>query len=96
MPKHSKKPLLEQLYDGELFPPEGLVSRNPDYRRASGQADREFQFLLSRLTSEDKQHLDALVDFTGEMDSYTAFANFAYGFRYGALLMLEILLGETA
>lgn len=95
MPRPNKKSILERLYDGELFPPDSLLSDDPAYRAACGRADRESTYLMSRLNDEDKRHLDELIDITGEMDSLTADANFTFGFRVGALLMLELLTGEA-
>lgn len=92
--KKSQKSLLEQLYDGELFPPDGISPNLPEYREACGRAEQESSYLMARLSDEDKRHLDELIDITGEMDSYTAYANFAHGFRCGVLLMCELTAGE--
>ncbi|MCH5287009.1 MAG: hypothetical protein J1E43_06285 [Christensenellaceae bacterium] len=89
------KSLLEQLYDGELFPPEGISSSMPAYVRASDRAEKESVYLMSRLNEEDRRRFDEFIDIAGEMESCTAFANFAYGFRCGVMLMCELIFGKA-
>ena len=90
----NEKCLLEQLYDGEFFPAEQILSTDPDYRPTCKKVSEKMKWLSSRMGDEEKKHLDELAELIairGSMDSY---ASFAYGFRYGALLMLEVLTGE--
>ena len=94
MSQTRRKSIIQQIYDGELFPPGGVLSGSPAYREACGRAHTESAYLMSRLDDEDKRRLNELIDITGEMDSLTADANFAFGFRFGALLMLELLTDE--
>lgn len=95
MRKKAKKSLLEQIYDNDLIPPGGVLPSRPEYSRACGRAEEESTYLMSRLSSEDQAHLDELIGLTTEMESYTAYANFAFGLRCGATLMRELTAEET-
>lgn len=93
MQKNTGKSLLERLYDSELFPAGGVGADNPQTRDACRRAEQVSSYLMSRLDDQDRPRLDELIDILGERDSYTAYDNFAFGFRLGARLMLEATSG---
>lgn len=86
-----RKSLLEQIYDGEFYPCETAVSSDSEYQSAGQKAYDEIEYIFSRLNNADKKHFDKLLDLMSERESMHGYANFAYGFRSGMLLMLELL-----
>ena len=90
-----RKTLLEQMYDGEFFPSEAVVSSNPDYATMSHQEGEEIEYIASQLNDADKVRFDKLMDLMGETEQMNSYANFAYGLRTGILLMFELFSSES-
>lgn len=89
------KTLLQKLYDGEVYPAEQIVSRNPEYRETSRKISDEKEYFQGILTGDDRQRFDKLMDFRYEVESMDSYENFVYGFRLGVELMLETLPGAA-
>ena len=83
--------LLEQLYNGEIYPAEQIVPENPEYRATNHRIEQEKQHLSGVLQQEDIQHLERLEALSLNAESMTCYAGFAYGFQLGAQLMQEVL-----
>ena len=90
-----RKTLLEQIYDGEFFPSEAVVSGDPEYVTMSHKEGEKIEYIASRLNDEDKAKFDKLIDLMGETEHMNGFANFAYGLRTGILLMFELFSSES-
>ena len=89
------KTLLEQIYDGEFFPSEAVVSGDPDYVAKGHIEGEEIEYIASRLNDEDKVRFDKLIDLMGETEHMNGYANFAYGLRTGIQLMFELFESEN-
>lgn len=89
-----RKTLLEQIYDGEFFPSETVISINPEYMTKGHKEGEEIEYIASRLNDEDKVRFDKLIDLMGETEHMNGYANFAYGLRTGILLMFELFSSE--
>lgn len=90
-----RKSLLQQIYDGEFYPSEAVVSGDPNYKSKGNQGGDEIDYILSRLNDEDKARFDKLIDLMGEMEHMNGYANFTYGLRTGILLMFELFAIEN-
>ena len=90
-----RKTLLRQIFDGEFYPGETVVSGDPDYAAMSHQEGEEIEYIASRLNDEDKARFDKLIDLMGEAEHMNGCANFAYGLRTGILLMFELFVSEN-
>ncbi len=90
-----RKTLLEQIYDGEFFPSEAVVSGDPDYVAKGHQAGEQIEYIASRLNADDKARFDKLIDLVGEMEHMNGYANFSYGLHAGILLMFELFTSEN-
>ncbi len=77
------KTLLQQLYDGEIYPADQIVPKNPQYRELCRKLGQEKQYLRERFDEMGDMHL--------EIASLCGYEDFAYGFRLGAGLMIEAL-----
>ena len=86
-----KKTLLEQLYYCDFLPSESIQPSDPDYKSTCQKIDEEITFLSERLSSGDKERLDTLVNLLFDKSCMTDYDNFAYGFRVGAQLILELM-----
>ena len=91
-----KKSLLEQLYCGEFFPCENIRPTDPEYLPSRREAAKEDQWLRKRLGEEDLKHYERLYELSMDENYMNDCASFIYGFRYGALLMLEIMTGQDS
>ena len=85
-----RKSLLQQIYDGEFYPGEKIVSGDPDYESKGNQGGAEIDYILSCLNDEDKARFNKLIDLMDDMDHLNGYANFTYGLRTGILLMFEL------
>lgn len=92
--KINKKSILQQLYDCEFLPLEQIISRDPEYITASQKISQEREILSLELSSEGKKRLETLMDLKTQQSDMDGYANFSYGFRYGMLMMYEIINGE--
>ena len=90
-----RKTLLEQIYDGEFYPNETVVSGDPDYVTMSHQEGEEIEYIASQLNDADKVRFDKLIDLMGETEHMNSYANFAYGLRTGIMLMFELFTTEN-
>ena len=85
--------ILEQLYNGEIYPTENIVPTNPQYRPLTRKISDEREALQTKLNAEDSERLEALGEMYVETSSMYGYENFLCGFKLGASLMLEILKG---
>lgn len=86
--------ILEQLYNGEIYPSENIVPTNPEYRPLTRKISDEREALQTKLNAEDSERLEALGEMYIETSAMYGYENFLCGFKLGALLMLEILKDE--
>lgn len=90
-----RKSLLRQIYDGEFYPGETVVSGDPDYMVKGRQEGEEIEYIASRLNADDKVRFDKLMDLMGDIEHMNGYANFTYGLRTGILLMFELFTSEN-
>lgn len=92
--KNDRKSLLERIYLGEFYPYEAIVSSDPQYKPMSRKAGDEIEYITGRLTDEDKERFNKLLDLMAETQQMDGYANFAYGFRAGMSLLYELITAE--
>ena len=88
------KSILEELFYGQFFPFERIVPHDPGYRPLNQKISGLKQKLQERLPAEDYQTLKELLDLGCDSGLMETYASFEYGFKLGALLMLEVLGGK--
>jgi Family of unknown function (DUF6809) len=84
------KPILEELFYGHLYPFERIVPQDPGYRPLNQKISGIKQTLQEKLPVEDCQALGELVDLCCDSGVLEAYVSFEYGFKLGALIMLEV------
>ena len=83
------KTLLQQLYDGEIYPAEQIVPKQPEYRALCRKLREEKEYLRERLSASDRERFDAMENLSQEIENLYGYEDFSCGFRLGAGLMIE-------
>ncbi|MCL2773372.1 MAG: hypothetical protein FWD71_08470 [Oscillospiraceae bacterium] len=82
------KTILQQLFDGELYPSETI--NDPESRKISSIIAEEREYLFERLSDGDRESLRKMNDLYHEVTNIYGNECFACGFRLGALLLIEV------
>jgi len=82
------KTILQQIFDGELYPSETI--NDHESCKISNIISEEREYLLENLSDGDKERLQKMNDMYHELANIYGGECFAYGFRLGALLLIEI------
>lgn len=85
-----RKSILQQIFDGDFCTSETIRPSDPSYRAIGRRIDKAVGYLTTRLDDEDKTKLEELRNLIFEEQHMEAYANFAYGFRTGLLVMYEL------
>lgn len=88
------KTILENLYDGSIYPDELIISKDPEYRPLSKEISNTLEMWKKKLSKDDFEQLEALLDLRCKSSSMDATASFMYGFKLGAMIMIEVLTGK--
>lgn len=88
------KSILNELYNGHIYPAEQIVPQDPDYRPLNRKIGEEKESLKRKLSEEDIRKLSQLEDMYTRSITMEETETFIYGFKLGSLLMIEILTGE--
>ncbi len=83
--------MIKELWYGNIIPQEDGIFNKLELRELLGYVARHWGELEESLTEKQKELLDKMMDNRNEYDSLAEAAVFAYGFRLGARLMLEML-----
>ena len=87
----TEKTIIRQLFFCELHPWERFVPNDSDLRKASNRVGKLVEEWKQRLSSEDTERLEAIVDTLYQYSSYLEADSFESGFRLGGKMMLDIL-----
>lgn len=82
--------LLESLYYGHLIPEEQLVPKDPLYRKKGRELSEKMEAWKKKLSSSEFAELEALLDLQQQIQSMEMMAAFTYGFKVGAVMIIEI------
>jgi hypothetical protein len=88
------KPILEELYLGRLYPLEQIVPQDPEFHSVNQKKSDLVKILETKLSAEDDQTLEDLLDVDCQISVMEAYASFEYGVKFGVLMMLEVLGGK--
>ena len=94
MCEKTKKNILEQLFDGEIFPSEEINESDPKSRELTNAISAEREHLSAILSDSEREHLDKLNALHNESAWLYGYHCFAYGFRLGAKILIEVLDGD--
>ena len=85
--------ILEDLYVGDVRPGERSFKRNSQYGRALEESSDAADRLIAVLSDEQKKLFEEYMDAQREVMVLTDAEAFIYGFRLGAKIMMDVLLG---
>ena len=85
--------ILEELYVGDVRPGERSFKRNSQYGRALNESAEAADRLIAVLSEEQKKLFEEYMDAQREVMVLTDAETFIYGFRLGAKIMMDVLLG---
>lgn len=88
------KSILEELYDGNIYPDELIISKDPEYRPLNKRISDMLAMWKNKLSEDDYNQLENLLDLRSQSGSMEASESFMYGFKLGALIMMEVLTGK--
>ncbi|WP_432404802.1 DUF6809 family protein [Wukongibacter sp. M2B1] len=88
------KSILEELYDGNIYPDELIISKKPEYRLLNKKISDMLTMWKKKLAEDDYKQLEELMNLQSEASYLEASESFMYGFRLGTLIMIEVLTGK--
>ncbi len=84
-----------ELYSGHLDPSYQQFKEGSKYGKLMQQLSYVLDELLKMLNNDGKELLEKILGVEYDINYITAFDNYAMGFRDGARLMMDILLGKN-
>lgn len=88
------KTLLQQLYDGEIYPAEDVNPKNPKYRELCRKVGEEREYFRNKFSGSDREQFDEMDNLYQEITAIYGYEDFSFGFRLGAGLMAEALIKD--
>ncbi|WP_334073960.1 MULTISPECIES: DUF6809 family protein [Paenibacillus] len=82
--------MLEAFFHGEIHPEENIVPTNPKYRKISNSLSEAMELWKGKLSGDEFNQLEAMLDLRGQVESMHTTASFSHGFQLGALMMIEV------
>ena len=86
--------LLEELWYSNVYPQEQSTEHNSEIKEFISLMGKNRELLSSALTAEQNLTLEKYDDCVNEMNAIIEKEVFAYGFRLGGRLMIEVLTGS--
>ena len=87
--------ILEELYHGNIRPSEQCVKRNSEYDQLRIEWLRLYEIFTEKYSEDEIKNFNELTDLQSRMAEIVATENYMQGFRHGAKMILDILLGES-
>ena len=81
--------ILQQLYDGKIYPDENIGVGNAELQKANEKVAEEKAKFIKSLSDVDRANFLKLDDLQDESAALYGYESFAYGFRLAVSLILE-------
>lgn len=81
--------ILEAIYNGDFYPSETVVPKSEKYQNALRACEKIMDQLAQRLTKEDYDLVETLLDQSSIAQCEESECHFKYGFSAGLLLQQE-------
>ncbi|MEE0421316.1 MAG: hypothetical protein UDG86_14870 [Lachnospiraceae bacterium] len=88
------KSIIEELYNGDLYPGERYKSIHRRYYQNKEEAFRGYEAFSKKLDEERAEEFKAIMDRHLEVLTLEMEKNFSDGFRLGVRLMCEVFMQE--
>lgn len=89
------KMLLQQLYDGEIYPAEDIVPKDPKYKQLCHDVRCITDKFEEKLTQAEKETFEQITTMEQQLTILYAFENFSYGFQLGVRLMADAFAADN-
>lgn len=86
--------IIEDLYYGRLRPNELIKPNDPEMQKINQRIIDSLQMLKERLSEEDFDQVDELLNLQSDSSSLHSALSFIQGYKIGALMMIDVLSGE--
>lgn len=83
--------ILKELYVGNIYPDELIISKDPEYHRLTKEISNEMKNWKNKLSADDYKQLETFIDLGHKSSAMDSEASFIYGFKLGSTIMLEVL-----
>lgn len=81
--------ILEAIYSGDFYPSETVVPKTEKYRKAMKACEKLMDTLAEKLSKEDYELVETLMDQSSIAQSEESECYFMYGFSAGLLVQQE-------
>jgi hypothetical protein len=88
------KSILEELYGGDIYPAELIVPKDPEYHEINKKISSELEAWSEKLSKDGFKQLETFIDLISSSNSIITSSTFLYGFKLGAVIMIEVLTGK--
>lgn len=83
--------ILKKLCYGKFNLDEVIYSKDPEYHRLNNKAIEARELLKKKVSDEDYKIITDLLELHNEIGAFEVADAFKYGFKYGSLIMMEVL-----
>lgn len=84
--------IIEEIYNGKRIPVEEVIPTDADYRPLADKIGSERDYFSKTLSEEDRERFNLWNKDIFKYEEMTELANFEYGFKLGAMLVMEIFM----
>jgi hypothetical protein len=86
--------ILEELHSGNIFPDELIIPKDPEYRLINQKIGDNKEYFKKKLPEDEYRRFEELDNLCCQSSSMCASESFIYGFKLGALIMVEVFTGK--
>ncbi|WP_256700886.1 DUF6809 family protein [Paenibacillus sp. P46E] len=86
---------MEDFYYGRLRPNELVKPSDPEFQKINQKITESLQMLKEQFSEEDFEQVEKLIDLQSDSNSLQSALSFIQGYRMGALMMIEVLNGDS-
>lgn len=88
------KPILYQLYDGEIYPRERIKPTTLEYKNLLDEINKEKDYFMNRLSEADRKRFDDFYGLIYKLHGMYSREDFSYGYKLGVRLTCEAFLDK--
>jgi hypothetical protein len=88
------KNILEELYYGNIQPDKFIIPQDPEYFILNQKISDALHLWKMKLSAENYTQLENLLELNSQLYSMEAMTSFIYGFKLGAVMLIEVMIGK--
>ena len=82
--------ILENLFNGKIFPYDNLVPKDPDFPKLAKNVNDTENYLRSLLSDKDKATFEELIIMRDDLSAMENLEAFSRGFRLAFMLVVDV------